>query len=129
MKATFSKIGKYISISVFMFLLFFNVNLLTDGNGWSIQLVKSVFALPEGDDGSSGGGSGNGTQSGWQLILTITNYCKVQDTAAGPWGFYYRWVDVEYTKEYYACMPAGMDMQGPCTLGSSKIVLHNENCH
>ena len=122
MKATFSKIGKSISVFVFMFLVLFNVNLINDNNGWSVQLVKSVFALPEGDEGGSGGGSGNGTQSGWQMICTVTIPCT--PTQIYEYNFETKTVSItiiprNQIKRYYACQPAGVDKLGPCTLGAS----------
>ena len=122
MKATFSKIGKYISISVFMFLLFFNVNLLTDGNGWSIQLVKSVFALPQGEDpDSTGVGGGNGSSTKGTYFANYGSrsrmvYC--QKVYVGFTG-----IGIEYYFAYdiwdqYWCVNGGNVKE--CTLGTGQ---------
>lgn len=78
------KIGAKITVAgLFTFLFLFNINIITGDDGWSIQLVKSVFGQPvpcvEGSpdwpDCNSGGGPGGGPKKGWVFNPPITVQC------------------------------------------------------
>lgn len=124
MKAKLSKVLKAAAIAVFAFLIFFNIDVLIDGNGFAVKMVNSLFAAEWwGDDPTGEAGGSSDPQLGWQLFMTTTEYCLKQTVSVNANGTVsYTWVSVPYTKEYYTCNPAGRDIPGPCTWGALKIV-------
>jgi hypothetical protein len=60
MKKKIVRILKIAAITMFAFLIFFNISVLIEDNGFAVKMVNSIFALPNPDDPPEGGGGGVG---------------------------------------------------------------------
>ena len=84
MKNILTLVKKYLPFTFFIFLFIFNLNVLVDNNRFVIQLVNSVFALPEGEGGDDGGGGAAGCYT-FGLHRAVVCYNVWYDSDTGRW--------------------------------------------
>ncbi|MBA4317886.1 MAG: hypothetical protein C0412_05750 [Flavobacterium sp.] len=124
------KVMKMLALATFLALVGFNISIITDENGWSVKLVKDVFALPvpciegspdwpncnDGPGGNSGTGWKNGSES-------YACYCIMKQ------GSNYCYNTVWETQSWAECVNSGYEIAGTCTVGTKKNITPNIRCN
>lgn len=95
MKEKLFRILKATAISMFAFLIFFNISVIVDDNGFAVKMVNSIFAeewcedCPENNGTGGGGNTGSGGNNGyWYTGRTDVWHCYSfqTTTVSGSYG-------------------------------------------